>query len=878
MKKSIYAGAAVFLLLLVGGCNNTTGPDSGHLADLSGKAAVSIEIEGAGIQGRSVLPNAALGDVTTWQLSGGKTSDPGTLFNEFSSHTGQTLYLEPGIWNFTLEGHKNISLILRGNITNKTISLEGPNTLSFAVTPILDGDGTVKITINLPPGHGITKAEVFREGVDFNTPLTPSGNSIVFEVPHAAGDYYFSFQLYKGAELYGVISELIKVRMNLPSEKIFTLEPENLNISYVINYHLNNGQLGGGAPNPDYYRRTDAAITLPTPTRTGYAFEGWYNDDEFGGAPVATIPTLSMEDKDFYAQWAGNTYTVEYDKNAADAEGSTLSSNHTYGTAKALTLNGFNRTGYDFDGWSANDDGGGTSYTNGQNVSNLSATQGDTVSLYAKWAATSYNITYHNLYDGTNDPANPDTYTIKSEAITLAAPSRAGYNFSGWFSDGSLSEGATGIPTGSIGDKDFYADWTGITYTVEYHKNAVDAGGDTLSSNHTYGTEAPLTANGFSRTGYDFDGWSANDDGSGTNYTNGESVSNLSDTQGATVPLYAKWAATSYNIIYHNLYDGTNAPANPNTYTIKSEAITLANPSRTGYNFSGWFSDAGLSESATGIPAGSTGNKDFYADWTGKTYTVAYYKNAVDAGGSTGSSNHTYGTEAPLTANGFSRTGYIFDGWNTQSGGGGKNYIDEESVVNLSAAQGDTVPLFAKWKGITYTVTYNPNGGSGTTSPSPHTYGTEKTLTPNGFGRTGFIFVEWNTDPNGGGTSYTDGQSVINLSDTQSATVPLYAQWIHDVPVNVSLWVDQDGSILISNNDVTISKSGGVTYFNATVTGAYTGVQWYLYGNPVYGSRGKAQSIRINAADFVIGKYYLGVTVTKDGKPYSTDIHFTVTN
>jgi uncharacterized repeat protein (TIGR02543 family) len=874
MKKSIYAGAAVFLLLLVGGCNNTTGPDSGQLADQAGKVAVSIEIEGSGIQGRSVLPNVALTDVTNWQLSGGKTSGFETLLKEFSSPTGRTLYLEPGIWNFTLEGHKNISLILRGNITNKTISLEGPNTLSFAVTPILDGDGTVKITINLPSGHGITQAKVFREGVDFNTPLTPSGNRIVFEVPHAAGDYYFSFQLYKGAELYGVISELIKVRKNLPSEKTFTLEPENLNISYAITYHLNDGQLGGGAPNPDSYRRTDADITLPTPTRTGYAFEGWYHDYEFSGTPVATIPTLSMGDKDFYAKWTGITYTVAYNKNAADAGGDTETSNHTYGTEAPLTPNDFRRTGYDFAGWSANDDGSGASYTDGQSVSNLSATQDDTVPLYAKWTVTSYSITYH--LDGGTNGANPAAYTIESETITLADPSRIGYNFIGWFSDEGLSESATGITAGSTENKDFYAKWAGITYTVAYNKNAAGASGNTGSSNHTYGTAKTLTPNDFTRTGYDFAGWSANDDGSGASYTDGQSVSNLSATQGVIVPLYAKWAATSYSITYH-LDGGTNNGANPAAYTIESEAITLANPSRTGYNFIGWFSNEGLSESATGITAGSMGEKNFYAKWAGITYTVVYNKNADDAGGSTTSSNHTYGTPQNLTPNGFTRTGYNFAGWNTLQNGTGTPYTDEKSVSDLSTAQGDTVPLFAQWKGITYTVEYDPNGGSGNTGSSTHTYGTPQNLTPNGFTRTGFIFVEWNTDPNGGGTSYTDGHSESDLSTTDGDTVPLYAQWIHNVPVTISLWVDQDGSILTSNNDVTISKGSGA-YFNATVTGAYADVQWYLYGYPVYGSRGKAQSIRINAADFAIGKYYLGVTVTKDSKPYSTDIHFTVIN
>jgi hypothetical protein len=97
--------------------------------------------------------------------------------------------------------------------------------------------------------------------------------------------------------------------------------------------------------------------------------------------------------------------------------------------------------------------------------------------------------------------------------------------------------------------------------------------------------------------------------------------------------------------------------------------------------------------------------------------------------------------------------------------------------------------------------------------------------------------------------------------------------------VNISVWVNEAGNILVSNAGLMISKSGSggnATAFSAEVTGVYSGVQWYLYGDPVSGSRGTARTITINAGDYARGDYYLGVTVTKDGVPYSTDIHFTV--
>jgi hypothetical protein len=115
----------------------------------------------------------------------------------------------------------------------------------------------------------------------------------------------------------------------------------------------------------------------------------------------------------------------------------------------------------------------------------------------------------------------------------------------------------------------------------------------------------------------------------------------------------------------------------------------------------------------------------------------------------------------------------------------------------------------------------------------------------------------------------------------------MHAQWWDNstpvnVPVSVTVWVSEnDGTILASNSNVAISKSGSggePTSFTIAVTGAYTGVQWYLGVVPVTGSRGTAQSLTLDAADYAAGTYILGVTVTNNGVPYSTDIRFTVSN
>ena len=114
-----------------------------------------------------------------------------------------------------------------------------------------------------------------------------------------------------------------------------------------------------------------------------------------------------------------------------------------------------------------------------------------------------------------------------------------------------------------------------------------------------------------------------------------------------------------------------------------------------------------------------------YAQWTANTYTVAYNKNG--GSGVMTSGTHTYDATKSLTANAFTRTGYTFTGWNTKADGSGTSYANQANVLNMTSINDDTVTLYAQWTANTYTVLYNSNGGSGTTVPSAHIYGTSRT-------------------------------------------------------------------------------------------------------------------------------------------------------
>ena len=160
-----------------------------------------------------------------------------------------------------------------------------------------------------------------------------------------------------------------------------------------------------------------------------------------------------------------------------------------------------------------------------------------------------------------------------------------------------------------------------------------------------------------------------------------------------------------------------------------------------------------------------------------KKYQVKYNGNNA-TGGTMSNSSHTYDVSKNLTAIAYTKTGYRFSHWNTKADGTGTSYTNQKSVKNLTSTHGATVNLYAQWVPNTYTVKYNGNNATGgTMSNSSHTYDVSKALNKNAYIRSGWKFMGWNAKADGSGTTYTDQQSVMNLTSTHEATVNLYAQW-----------------------------------------------------------------------------------------------------
>ena len=270
-----------------------------------------------------------------------------------------------------------------------------------------------------------------------------------------------------------------------------------------------------------------------------------------------------------------------------------------------------------------------------------------------------------------------------------------------------------------------------------------------------------------------------------------------------------------------------------------------ANPTREGYSFEGWsvevipdendvdhLDDDGADDAAdeTLLKAGDTyiitaGGVIFTAQWKANTYTVKFEANGGE--GTMEDQIFTYGEEKALNKNAFTKTGYTFVNWKDAAG---NTYTDGQTVKNLTSAANGEVTLTAQWKANTYTVKFAANGGAGSMADQIFTYDEEKALTANAFTRAGYTFANWKDDA---GNTYTDGQTVKNLTTVDNGVVTLTAQWTarNDTPYKVEHYLENlDGSYTLDTTedlkgttDTTATATPKTDYANFTYDGTVDG-------------------------------------------------------
>lgn len=307
------------------------------------------------------------------------------------------------------------------------------------------------------------------------------------------------------------------------------------------------------------------------------------------------------------------------------------------------------------------------------------------------------------------------------------------------------------------------------TYDIQFKGNGSTSGSTAKMKGLSYQKSYALSANGFKRKGYTFQGWNTKADGSGVSYGNKELVEKLTKTQNGIIVLYAQWKKTKYSIKY-NLRGGTQNSKNPAKYYITTKTIKLLAPSRKGYLFLGWYKNKeGTGSKVEQIKKGSTGNRILYAKWSKKKYTITY----VLSGGTQNKENPSSYTitSKTITLKAPAKAGYTFKGWYSDS-------KFKNKVVTIAAGSTGNRKLYAKWSINSYQIVFKGNGAlAGSVDPIKGIFGRNYTLNLNNFIRKGYNFAGWNTKKDGSGTAYVDRAAVKDLSNTNGAKVVLYAQW-----------------------------------------------------------------------------------------------------
>ena len=527
---------------------------------------------------------------------------------------------------------------------------------------------------------------------------------------------------------------------------------------------------------------------------TGYSFDGWYTSPT--GGDKYDWSTKLTNDVTMYAHWTANGYTVKYD--AGGGKGAMGDQKFTFDVPQNLSPNAFTRDGYTFTGWKRADTG--DSYTDGQQVSNLTSTPNGIVTMIAQWTPNPASINYDpnpptGRTPGGQGTANWTGHTGDTQAIGANGWTVDGYTFIGWntSADGKGTAYAPGTTWIANGTLTLYAQWTPGQAGLTYDGNGA-TGGKTDPQPGKTDEKINVRDNGFTRDGYMFVTWNTQADCKGKAVDPGDEWT----LQGSGT-LYACWAGTAQTLAYHG-----NGATGGNTAVQSGktgdELTTNANGfTRDGYTFVRW--DTAKDGSGTAYGEGKNGvsqytmkpaGNDLYAIWKANPASIVYRNGYPNTTGSTPDTTGSTGDTVTVSQNGFDRPGYTFTGWSTSKRGDPSLNPGDKHTLEPG-----TTTVWAQWKANPAHLVYNSNvGGIGseTRTVDGVVDQTVKTL-GNPFDRPGYTFSGWNTQADGKGKAYDPGADctlTANDKSTPKNTSVLYAQWTIN---KVTLKFDPNGGV-----------------------------------------------------------------------------------
>ena len=531
--------------------------------------------------------NKNSGYIQNWNKMYSWGQDTSSAAESFRAYRG---YNSARFWYYTSSSFRNVYLGFR-----PVLEVLNPGTLG--------SDGLKVVTLDLGGGKLGNSSEdiqiIVKTGSEFTAPASDG-------LTRPDGDAG-SFFMWLGSN-----GKFYAPGDSVPAE-VTKLTAQWTAPTYAVTLNTGGGTINSGNVTEYTY---GVGATLPTDvTRTGYTFKGWYDNEGLTGNPVTAIGGAETGNKEYWAKWEANTYTVTLNTNGGTINSGNVTG-YTYGVGATLpTADDMTYTGYTFKGWYDNE--GLTGFP----VTAISDTETGNKEYWAKWEANAYTVTL-NTNGGTINNGNVTEYTYGVGATLPTADDMTytGHTFVGWYDN----ENLTGSPVTAIGgtetgNKEYWAKWEINQYTITFDT----AGGSVVTPiTQNYGTAITAPA-APTKTGYTFTGWD-------------RAIPATMPAENLTIT--AQWTVNQYTIAY-DLAGGT-AEGNPDTYTIETGAFTLKNPTKSGYTFTGW-SGTGLdgeNNMTVTIPTGSTGNRTYTAHWryNGSGHSYSYYtiKATAGAGGS----------------------------------------------------------------------------------------------------------------------------------------------------------------------------------------------------------------------------------------------------
>jgi len=369
-------------------------------------------------------------------------------------------------------------------------------------------------------------------------------------------------------------------------------------IEYTIITLLEGGNAGSSQV---YFYTVEQTVTLPTPTRTGYTFLGWTGEGITTPQPNVTIPKGSTGDKTYIENWELTEYNITMDLNGGSGQEKVV---YTM-TDEDFELPTPTRNGYEFVGWT------GEGITTPQTSVIIPKGSTGNKAYTANWQVIEYTITL----DTNGGPVvSPIKYTVE-DLFTLPYILRPGYEFAGWTLDGSgmLPFTPLIIYPGTTGDLHYKAEWRLAEYTITMD---LDGGSGQEKVVYTI-TDEEFELPTPTRNGYEFVGWT------GERITTPQTRVKIPKGSTGNKAYTANWKVIRYTI---TLVTNGGAVIASIRYTVEDSVTLPIPPERPGYEFAGWVLDGSGQFPSTPmiIPAGSTGDRIYKAEWRVATYTITY--------------------------------------------------------------------------------------------------------------------------------------------------------------------------------------------------------------------------------------------------------------